>query len=66
VNKRKVIQIVTGGDSDDINFGSVFALCDDGTVWVRVIRDSCFANNNPWILIEDVPQDDNIGGRSAI
>ena len=38
MNGRKVIQISTSGGTDDY-YGSVFALCEDGTMWWASLSD---------------------------
>jgi len=35
-NKRKIIQITSLPESEQF-FGTIYALCDDGTVWARTI-----------------------------
>lgn len=49
MKKRKIIQIATTSDSDNA-YPSIIALCDDGTVWRKIIRhDSTPA---PWRRVE--------------
>tara|TARA_R100000655_G_scaffold80270_1_gene119684 strand:+ start:1667 stop:1894 length:228 start_codon:yes stop_codon:yes gene_type:complete len=58
---RKIVQISTNHQSGSDEELSVFALCDDGTVWFT-ISGTGFGNrpaNNPdeWRLVANVPQD---------
>jgi len=48
---RKIIQIVATPETKQ-EIGALFALCDDGSVWIRV-----FINQAKWKRIEDIPQD---------
>lgn len=49
MNERKIIQIALA----HTNGCCLFALCDDGTVW---LNENPFAFNSKWEQVGDVPQ----------
>jgi hypothetical protein len=63
---RKVVQIATtdgyaDGNDTVMNDGCFIALCDDGTIWSRVLRDpyNSFSSYH-WKQIPGVPQDEAV------
>jgi len=50
---RKIIQIAADNGGWDFN-PTVYALCDDGTLWLCAVG----AEFDDWSLFPDVPQDD--------
>lgn len=46
---RKIIQICVDGETDEQS-GTLFALCDDGTVWQKVNR-----KEYHWEQVESIP-----------
>lgn len=53
--KRKIVEINTVYEKK-VFTTNVFALCDDGTLWVKSKREG--EAQKPWIRIKDVPQED--------
>ena len=49
---RKPIQIAVTAETESA-FGSIFALCDDGSIWYK---DDSFSTK--WVKVDDIPQDD--------
>lgn len=47
---RKIVQIAAHGEGER-TFSTLFALCDDGSVWSKVLHDA-------WFEIPAIPQDD--------
>lgn len=62
---RKIIQIAVSEsmaydkDCDDLQVSeTIFALCNDGTLWRRWLNTVGTYRNEPkWVKIENVPQD---------
>lgn len=62
---RKIIQIAVSEsmaydkDWDDLQLSeTIFALCNDGTLWRRWLNSVGTNRNEPkWVKIENVPQD---------
>ncbi|KGQ56318.1 hypothetical protein IO44_03120 [Gallibacterium anatis str. Avicor] len=50
---RKVIQICANSNNAMINGESLFALCDDGSVWALTESLDC-----GWVRFPDIPQDE--------
>jgi len=55
--KRKIIQIA-GSSETETRFASVMALCDDGTLWRRVIKSPTSESEDYWAKLPDIPQRD--------
>lgn len=54
VEERKMIQIIAVGDTKAPD--RVYALCDDGTLWVRGMPDAHFSKSGTaWKQIPNVP-----------
>ena len=58
---RKIVQISTNHQSDQDEELSVFALCDDGTLWYTICGTEHgnvpAQKQNDWYLAANVPQD---------
>jgi hypothetical protein len=53
--RRKVIQITAATESDgSARYAQAFALCDDGTVWIR--HHGYGSDHRAWIRLPDIPQ----------
>lgn len=48
---RKIIQICSNYNSDAFDNESLYALCDDGTVWAQI------SGKLGWLLLPAIPQD---------
>lgn len=48
--KRKVIQMCISPKTDDF-FEAVYALCDDGTLWVLIVKP-----DSVWEQFQEIPQ----------
>ncbi len=46
---RKIIQFQVIPETDHMNF-SVYALCDDGTIWAT------FKDHSEWVQMDQIPQ----------
>ena len=57
---RKIVQISTNHQSGSDEKLSVFALCDDGTLWYTIcgrdFGDPPAQNQGDWVLAANVPQ----------
>lgn len=54
--KRIINQIAVTPESEE-RYSELFALCNDGTVWVKCLRD----NASSWLQVRPVPQPDDDG-----
>lgn len=50
MGKRTIIQICVSPESDQ-TYSALYALCNDGTVWIKSRGDQV------WIKIKEIPQD---------
>jgi len=48
---RKIIQVFATPATDRTK-GTLFALCDDGSLWTRIIY-----QHDKWHRVDDIPQD---------
>jgi hypothetical protein len=54
--KRKIIQI-TGSSETETRYASVMVLCNDGTLWRRVIKSPTSDSEDYWAKLPDIPQE---------
>ena len=57
---RKIVQISTNHQSGRNEELSVFALCDDGTLWLTITGrhwGTRVFSSDDWVLVANVPQD---------
>ncbi|POY47463.1 hypothetical protein [Avibacterium paragallinarum] len=50
---RKIIQISSNSNSKIINGETLYALCDDGSIWGLTAALDC-----GWVRLPDIPQDE--------
>lgn len=56
---RKVIQIAGSSETVD-RFASLFALCDDGTIWRMVVHHADYNTEDYWAQMKEIPQDEMV------
>lgn len=54
--QRKIIQLVTVTGNVDVS-PVMYALCDDGTVWIQILHEDADLRETNWERCKNIPQE---------